>query len=332
MTFLQGLFRPAAEREASARDAAIADPLIDRMVAASDKRLALMKALRASLREPVMEARARLEAMIGRIPGAFEVSPRSWGHDDTIRVLFARAEDAAGAFSNDANAREYFDLHPSSDCVGLLALRHVERRVLASMLVGDAVQADVARTTVSFTEPQVLAPAIDEATARTELLGRAFEYLAGRGMVRVISMRQERHALEKERALLQAQLQLARRRGAGFGRLGEAPVQGVEALQRDLDRVVEELEASASQALLPVLLDAIAQVLSRLEEHIVIEPATLALDAMNFSVDPLAAGAIRPQFATLRLAERGPYAALIARFPRAELRADTRFEDAAKYL
>ena len=332
MTFLQGLFRPAGAREASAREAAIADPLIDRIVAASDKRLALVKGLRATLRSPVLQARERLEALIGRIPGAFEVSPRSWGHDDTIRVLFAKAEDAAAAFSNDPDAREYFDLHPSSDCVGMLALRQVERRVLASMLNGDAVQAEVARTTVSFTEPQVLAPAIDEATARAELLARSFEYLATRGMQRVVSMRTERQALEKERALLQAQIQLARRSGAGFGRLGELPAKGEDALRRDLDRVVRELEASASQALLPVLVDAIAQVLAHLEEHIMIEPATLALDAMNFAVDPVSAGAIRPQFATLRLAERGPYAALIARFPRAELRADTRFQDAAKFL
>ena len=331
MSLLQTLFKSSSERESSARDAAIADPLIDRIVAASDRRLGLVKGCRETLRAPVLAARERLGALIARIPGPTEVSPGAWSRDDTVRALFARADDAAAAFSNDAGTRAFFAAHPAGDCIAMLALERVDRRVLASALQGDSVQAEVARTTVSFTAPQILAPCTEEAATRAELVARAIEYLAMRATHRVGAMRAERHALETERALLQAQLQLARRRGAGFGAMGST-VGSAAAVERDLERVVQALEASASKALLPVLLDAIVDVLAKLEEHLAIEPAALALDAMNFAVPEGTPGAIRPQVAALRLADRPPYAIVIARFPRADLRAERRFDDAAKFL
>jgi hypothetical protein len=72
-------------------------------------------------------------------------------------------------------------------------------------------------------------------------------------------------------------------------------------------------------------------VLAHYTGHLVIEPCELSLDAMNFIV-PLADAAVRPRVALLRLAERGPFAVVLARFPCAELRATPRFEDAAKFL
>jgi len=332
MSLLQGLFKSPAQKQQEAREAAIADPVIDRIVAATDKRLMHVKELRRGLRGPVIAARTKLADLIAGIPGPVEMSPATWARDDTVRALFARAGDTAEAFSRDEATRAFFALHPGAACVGLLALERVERRVIASALQGDQVQADVARTTVSFREPRVLAPGADEVAARGELVHRAFEYLGLRALQRVGAMRAQRHEMEQERSLLQAQLRLARRNGAGFGGLdvsGES--KSTAELERDLERVVGELEAAASQSLLPLLVEAIADVLAHFAEHLTIEPSELSLDAMNFIV-PAAEAAVRPRVAILRLAERGPFAVVLARFPCAELRAIPRFDDAAKFL
>jgi len=50
MSLLQGLFKSPAQKQQEAREAAIADPLIDRIVAATDKRLMHVKQLRGALR------------------------------------------------------------------------------------------------------------------------------------------------------------------------------------------------------------------------------------------------------------------------------------------
>jgi hypothetical protein len=110
-------------------------------------------------------------------------------------------------------------------------------------------------------------------------------------------------------------------------------VADVATLERDLARTVADLEQSASRNLLPALLEELVAVLSESGKYLAIEPSTVALDPMNFAVPGAPAGAVVPRTATLRLAERGPFAVLLARFPRAELRPpENRFADAAKYL
>ncbi|MGZ5046764.1 MAG: hypothetical protein ACXWF0_05800 [Usitatibacter sp.] len=325
MSLLKRIFASGADREGAER----ADPVIDRLVAATDKRLAYVKDYREVLRAPVLAAWDRMVEAVARIPGPTEVSARAWADDTTVRALFARATDVVPAFSNHAGVRAFFEAHPASDCVAMLALEQNERRVLASALHGDSVQAEVARRTVSFTDPQILAPGVDEAAVRGELAQRGLENLAMRALERVGARRAQKHALEKDRALLTARLQLAKRRGAGFGGLEGGPP--LSELERDLERTVRELEQAASRNLLPGLLDELLNVLADPGEHLAVESGTLALDSMNFVVEP-GPQAVVPRVAILRLARRPPYAVLIARFPRADLRIEDRLAEAEKFL
>lgn len=307
------------------------DPVIDRLVAATDRRLSYVKGYRDALRGPVAAARDRMREAVARIPGPMEVGAAAWSRDDTVRSLFAKAADVPIAFSNDPGTRAWFDAHPGCDCIGMLGLEKRERRILTSALQGETVQAEVARTTVSFTEPQVLAPGADETSVRAELVQRALEYLALRALERVGAMRAEKHELEKERALLQAQLRLAQTKGAGFAGLagGGTPRAAIE---KELERTVRDLEAAASRKLLPGLLDEMLRVLASSDDYLTIEASTIAIDSMNFAVDPSSPQAIVPRVAMLKLVNRGPFAVLLARFPRAELATDNRLAEAEKLL
>jgi hypothetical protein len=332
MTVIGRLFKRGARNGASPHDAALADSLIDRLVAASDKRLALVKGYREKLRGPVGQAFRALHPAIQAIPGPSELSAEGWRADDTVRALFAHAHDTAAAFCNDGGVRDFFALHPTGDGFGLLALLQAERRVLAPALQGDTLQMEVARTTVSFTEPQILAAAADERAVREELVKRAMEYLALRALQRVATLPTQKRKLEQERALLQAELKLAKRRGAGFGSMAAPAAPGeVATLERDLEKTVHELEQVASRQLLPELLDELCNVLRHPGEHLALEPCTLALDSMNFAVTP-SPRATTPRVSILNLAGRGPFAVLVARFPRAARPTENRLAEAAKYL
>jgi hypothetical protein len=304
-----------------------ADPIIDRIVNATDKRLAYVKDYRRALREPVLAARDRMREAVARIPGPVEVGARAWSADDTVRALFARAGDIAPAFSNDEGVRGFFARHPATDCVAMLGLEKHEKRVLAADLHGDSVHAEVARTTVSFAEPRILAPGVDEATVRTELATRAIEHLAMRALERVGAMRLQRQELEKERALLTAQLKLAAQKGAGLGAIAGSGFAKSE-LEHDLELTVRELEAAASKQLLPALLEEIAAALGAAGDYLTIEPCAIALDAMNFRVEASAPQAVVPRIAILTLTGRGSFGVMLARFGRAELKAPARLADA----
>jgi hypothetical protein len=134
---------------------------------------------------------------------------------------------------------------------------------------------------------------------------------------------------------MRAQLQLAQRRGAGFGGVAAPVAHGVEdarTVERDLAHRVGELEQVASKNLLPLLIEEILAAFARPEEHLSIEPCTAWLDAMNFVV-PESAQAVRPSVAVLTLAGRGPVAVRVARFPRAQLVVpEDRLAEAARYL
>jgi hypothetical protein len=83
---------------------------------------------------------------------------------------------------------------------------------------------------------------------------------------------------------------------------------------------------------LPLLLDALLAALAHPEEHLTVEPSTVSLDAMNFVVAD-SPSAVKPCAAVMRLAERGPFAVLVGRFPRSALRPpEASLTDAAKYL
>jgi hypothetical protein len=331
---LRQLFRSPAARRQQALEATIADPIIDRLVGATDRRLAQVPGHREKLRAPVLAARERLGAMIAAIPGPIEVSPESWATTAGLKPLFARREDVARAWSANEGVRGYFERHPASDCLGMLGLRVTERKVLSMVQQGN-MQVEVARATVSFAEPQVLAPAVDEVAVRNELTLRALEYLAMRAMEEVGAVRAQKRELEKERSLLQAQLQLARRQGRGLGAMasnaavGEADPAQVE---RELASTVAALEQLASRNLLPELLEALLAALARPADHLAIEPCRITLDPMNFTVDP-GPQAVTPTAAILTLAGRGPFAVLVGRFPRSALPAPgNRFAEAARYL
>jgi hypothetical protein len=326
---LKALFRSPADREAFA----LADPIIDRLVEKTGKRLAQVKDYRKVLRRPVLEARERLAALIARIPGLVDIGPAAWSRDEGVRPLFATAADAARAFSDDEGVRSFFVTNASTECYGMLALQQTERKVLATVMQGN-LQVEVARSTLSFSEPQIFAPGRDEAAVREELAVRALENLALRAMENVGAMRSERRELEKERALLQSEVRVARRRGAGFGDMGGGaePRKDLATLEAELARAAQALEKSATQNLLPVLLDEMLGTFAHPEEHLSIEPCTVTLDAMNFVIPP-SPQAVTPRAATLRLGPRGPFAVLIARFARAELRErENRMAEAAKYL
>jgi len=333
MTVIERLFKRRARHEPVSRHVAqLADPLIDRIVAATDKRLALVKHYRDALRAPVAQAYRDLNPAIRMIPGPTELSATSWREDDTVRALFAQPTDIARALGENSDLRDYFAAHPLGDCFGLLALAQVERRVLAPALQGGMLQAEVARTTVSFTGPQVLAPAGEESAVRQELMARAMEYLGLQALQRVGLARTKKRELEQDRALIEAQLRLARRRGAGFGAIeGAVAAEEVATLERELREKVDQLAKAASRHVLPALLEELRSVLANNTSHLTLEPSALALDSMNFVAAP-SPQATTPRVFVLKLAGRGPFAVMLARIPRTAPGSANRLADAAKYL
>jgi hypothetical protein len=342
MKLLDRLFGGGPARGAAKDDDAIARAIIDRAVDATDKRLKLVPGYERALRGPALATLEHLRGVLRAIPGPVDLSAGAWRDDRRLRPLFARPDDIAAAFSRDAAVRSCLGASPAPHCFALLGLERSNRQVFAPALVDGKVQGEVARTVVSFGKPRILAPGTEERAVRIETGKLAVDYLARLALAQMTSDQDQKRELEQERALLRMRLQLAERsqRGlaTGFSEAAKsvAPPPDRAGLERELRANEQALSKLASTELMTRFLDILRSTLADPAAHIRIDPCAIAVDDMNFVVTDAerAAGveAIELQLQELRLGARGPWTALVARFPRDELRPDDAIANAERYL
>jgi len=343
MKLLDRLFGGRAARGAAKDDDAVARAIIDRVVGATDKRLKLVPGYERTLRAPALATLEYLRGLIRALPGPVDMSAGAWRDDRRLRALFARPDDIAAAFSGDASVQRCLAGSPAPHCFALLGLERSKRQVFAPALVGGAVQAEVAREVVSFGKPRVLAPGVEETAIRVEIGKLAVDYLARLALAQMTADQDQKRELEQERALLRMRLQLAERsqRGLASG-LADAPEsaalpQDRAALARELRDNEQALAKLAPTELMTRFLEILRDTLAEPAAHIRVEPCVLAVDDMNFLVTDAeraaGAAAFDLDLRELWLDTRGPWTALVGRFPRDELRpAEDAVANAERYL
>ena len=305
---------------------AIADAVIDRIVTATDKRLALVPGYRKTLHGGALASIDHFRALLQTVPGPIDVGAAAWAQDRSLRPLLAHAQDAPRAFSDDRAVRTFFTESVADQCLALFGLEHKERRVLAPAMVGGQLHKEVARTTVSFDHPRIIGPSAEMRPLRVELGKRMIDFLGMRAMEQVTARSDEKKALETERALLKARLKLAQGAGYGFSKLtaeGAPPRANAATIAHELAKVDKSLAAYSPTGLMKELLAIVRDTFAEPAAYIRYATSTLALDAMNFKVDSSETPEFSLPVVDLWLAnsrgEVGPFAIIIARFPRSDL-------------
>jgi hypothetical protein len=336
MGLLDWVFGGAQQREAPPKDDALARAIVDRVVAATDKRLKSVEGYQKTLRDAALVTLEHVRRIAQDIPGPIEVNTRAWTEDPTVRALFAKPQDAPVVFSRDAGVRSCLEHSSAPECLALLGLKHVERQVFSPVQQGDGAMLEEARTTVSFGDPRILVPGTDPTAVRIEIAKRAVDFLALRALERITTEQQQRKELEQERALLKMRLQLAEQNREGLTAIAASAATAPgdrSALAAKLKANAQALEALVQTGLMARLIDNLRDVLADPGAHIRLEPCTLALDKMNFRVADVNAAAAVLRLQELCLPDRPPYAVMVARFPRDELLpAEDALAQAERYL
>jgi len=90
---------------------------IDIIVEQTDPRLRFVRAYRRKLRKPVVRSLVYADDLIGRIPGPFEVSRKTYGSDPQVNALFGSVDDIDTLFANSKMLRDFFLDNPGCDLV-----------------------------------------------------------------------------------------------------------------------------------------------------------------------------------------------------------------------
>ncbi|HEY6132286.1 MAG TPA: hypothetical protein VIV27_09710, partial [Halioglobus sp.] len=156
--------------------------------------------------------------------------------------------------------------------------QRTEKRGFGTAQVGDQVLSDVPRTTVSFDQHRLVAPAVGETDARRLLKHRAFDYLLSIALAHVTKRKAERDTLDTRKALLHSKLAIVQR-GTRFSQHVGADDQAK--LRASLEDIEHKLAAlGPAEDVLEDTLAVIVDVLQDANRHFWLEDKVLYLDQL----------------------------------------------------
>ena len=315
-----------------------ADAAVERVIETVNPRLKLVHRYRARLSAAMTDSLEHVSRIVAAIPPARAASPGAWAGDPYLRAYFSSSNDLARAFGRNAELRAYFADRPADTeaCV-VLGMDMTERRGLGMGLEGDKVRADVAQTTLGFSDHRARICAASEEALRAELQRRLVEQLAIEGLARAATDKSRREELARDRALLQARLKLLEQKGAGMraalGGEGATPAESAR-INSELERNAEDLKSLGGSAQgLEWELESVRKVLASPAEYLEVTQRKLRIDRMNVVQETGDGEELEFQVARVPGNPPRTRAFALVRFARADLPpADQGLKDASRLL
>ena len=266
---------------------------IDIIVEQTDPRLRFVRAYRRKLRKPVVRSLVYADDLIGRIPGPFEVSRKTYGSDPQVNALFGSVDDIDTLFANSKMLRDFFLGNPGCDLVYVpLIMRQREKQVFGMALSGDIVRRDVARTSVNFSEHRLgIVRAASESELRGELKWRGIHFLAVTALENIAHLKAGTTQLEEQRALLKIKLRDMQSQHRGLDALVTDPpadAQEQQTLEQRLEDTGRKLqEARTGVVTLDDYLEQVCSVLNHPSQFLRIKHNSVSVDRMGIKSDAM---------------------------------------------
>ena len=308
-----------AERQRRRRLAMVTEDVVSH----TEPRLRAVRRYRKRLEGPIERSLLYGEAVAWALPGPIDFNAATWAADPLVHAFFSSVPAMKESFSRSQELRKFFEENPGAEfcyCL-LMAERHL-KTVFTTRQFGDGIPQEVATTSVTFAEPMPCLPSADEGDLRGQLAILVFNGVTRAAVALLAKRKDDRKAVEEQRALLTLRMKLARDAGRCLDSLmagSEQPDQANAALQRDVaevERRAATLPARATE--LEHSLVEVAAVYDNPGTHVYVNDIDICLDRMN-----LIAPECNYDGARVRLLEatgpRGTRVALVARYARADL-------------
>jgi len=263
----------------------IVELAIDRAVDATDPLLRTLSGHKKALRPAVLTAVDHVVALIDELPPTVELSRRNYRTEGLLSASFASADRIGEVLGRDRGLAEFLagkEGQGAEDIFALLTTQRIERKSLGMELQGEIVKREVAQTTLSFADHQVLDPSTSEEETRKKLRRRAFDHVLQIALDRITSERETRAELRVQRGLLRRKLEALEAGRWGFE--GTAPETAVDApaLEAELAEIDAHISSLGTDAhTLNRHLDLLVEVLDAAGSQLYAERVTLIVDRMG---------------------------------------------------
>lgn len=244
----------AALRQRIDHTATAIDPLI-RQVGGYERKLA----------PAVQHALAYCEGIAVRIPGPFAVNRAAFVSDPLVHALFGSADAIDHMLATSQCVREHLSqmTMETGQCCALLGMRIHEKAGFGAELDGEIVRADVAQTTLYFSDHTLAEPSSDVLSSRLRLRDVLFDSIVKGIAAHVGDVRSEHAGLTQEKAIAQAQVRA--------GLEPETHTRRLESLHAQLTETADALQPKN-------LLETLAGALAAPEPFLHLDPIELSVD------------------------------------------------------
>jgi len=332
--FLNALFSSPADPDVAQRQSLI-QAAIERAIEGTDTRLRALAGYQKKLQAPIETAVDHVVALVETIPESVELSAASFGANPLVRPMFCSVEHLHEVLGQMKVLRDYRAVHRGEDIHALLVVRKEERSVLGMALEGDTLRRDVLQTAVNFTSHRCMGLAASEPDTRWNLKKRAFDYLVGKALARLVEVKRGKGELERQRLLLQRKLDAMRAGEWGLetfmANYGPCTCD-VDSLEAEIDAIEAELGECRGENLgLEESLSHIRAVLGDPRPWLDLRPLTLSLDHRGIRAEEQDNESRRLEFTELCSQDGERLIILLVRIPAGELPDSGDFLSKASY-
>lgn len=321
------LLGAGAPDPAAAAEARLQDEAIELVVDIVEPRVKLHRGYRRRLRRGVATTIAYLRRLASQPGEPLALSRAAWAEDPRVNAFFATPDDVRAVLGRSRELRAFFarpEEAQTTEAYALLGMKREDRTVLANVLEQGVLRRDVLRTSVSFSEHRLTAPARIRAEVLREVGRRMLCALGQIALGRIIALDRAANRLEREKAYLAARLRLLNLARDGMQGIVEDPATldaQVAAVERQLSDTLEEfIEARSALATLEGYMDQIDAVFSHPEQHLTLHWAPLRVNRLGLKVDGADAEPGQELLvAEFALGETGRGVVALARCPRSEM-------------
>ena len=248
-------------------------PAIERAVSGVEPLLRQAGGYPGIYHKPVTVALEYARHLAASVPGPVAVNRESYASDPFVHALFPSLDFVQDAFNASRAIRDYCSEFPDSgEVYALMGMRRWEKNMMGMELSGQIIQHDVPQNMVYFTSHTIENPAPSEKQARDQVAWGFFDSLVGKVAKRVAERKQKKLSQLQEKDLLMA-------------RLRTADAQTRPALEEELSRVVDSVQATVSSLGLHNYIADFEAVLLNPEQHLRLDQTSIILDRMGIRRD-----------------------------------------------
>lgn len=277
--------------------------------------------------------------LVNNIPGAMEVSRRTFHSDPHVNAFFTNVDELQTIFSHSSELRDIvgdYRNRTATEICALLCMQKTEKAVLGMELSGNIIKREVQQTAVSFSDHRIYSPAATEPETRRCLKQCFFDGLVTTALGCIVHLRLSRHNLETRRYKLRAKL---RRYESSIGtqKIGQRSVADhpsyVETIRAELGRIDEAIQKTQTVAPRDCL-EEVAAVFRHPENYVRLVKTSMRLDKMGIRISTSSKETGNNiDIAEVLIGEDAPRVVMLAKFPKDELRPGTDFlEQAHRHL